>query len=110
MQKRISPQNASLYLYILPAIKHAFDKGTFKLTILFLPLKWTNLVPSMSAEKKLIMMLLCIAYRESIWTAANSCPSVIAENSDLWNLQRKLPLLLQANRLQSSSTTIHQRI
>lgn len=39
MQKKISPQNASLYLYILPAIKHPFDKGTFALTILFLPLK-----------------------------------------------------------------------
>lgn len=39
MQKRISPQIASLYLYLLPAIKTAFDKETFKLVIFSLPLK-----------------------------------------------------------------------
>lgn len=35
MQKRISPQIASLQLYILPAIKTAFDKETCKLGTLF---------------------------------------------------------------------------
>lgn len=39
MQKRISPQIASLYLYILPAVKTAFDKENLKLAIFSLPLK-----------------------------------------------------------------------
>lgn len=39
MQKRISPQIASQYLYILPAIKTAFDKEALKLAIFSLPLK-----------------------------------------------------------------------
>lgn len=39
MQKRISSKIASLCLYILPAIKTAFDKETFKLAILSLLLK-----------------------------------------------------------------------
>lgn len=34
MQYRISPQSASLYLYIFPATKTAFDKEIFTLVIL----------------------------------------------------------------------------
>lgn len=39
MQKRTSPQIASLYLYILPAIKTAFTKENLKLAIFSFPLK-----------------------------------------------------------------------
>jgi len=34
MQKRISPQIAGVYLYILPAVKTAFDTETSKLAVL----------------------------------------------------------------------------
>lgn len=42
---------------------------------------WTINKPSTKniCRKKIIMTLLCAAYRQSIWTSANSCPSVITK-------------------------------